>query len=256
MKSSVMRLIVTVLLVVFLTGSSSMPAFAAASPYAAFSYSKIDPSWGEITKAEFNDLMKELKHPTSYLMQYYAITQYLVLISPPAPSLEAMMQEVIPQSIVMDEEECARLKAYIDKTKPANQNAKKIARVCWALYHLYQGIYDSSFPYLTTDLDLTIALTPDADANTEETLTLETINPEHLTVKSLDWINREIEGIRSILSYCQDYYKDWDTANTTVTRMITLLEIRHNYFRNYFQREGYVFPEHVEYPIPTWKLGR
>ncbi|MEA4929433.1 MAG: hypothetical protein VB104_12260 [Candidatus Limiplasma sp.] len=255
MKNTAPRFVTTLLLTVLLTGAVTGAACAAASPYADFSYSKIDPSWGVVTKEEFNALMKDVKHPTSYSTQFSAIMQYLGWISPPSPSLEALIHEVTTRQIVIHEEEIARLKAYIDKVKPSNQNAKKIARVCWDIHYLYQEIYDFEFPYLVIERNLSSALTPDANADTEETLTLETIDPEHLTQKSLYWINKEIEGIRSILSYYQDYYKDWDTAKSTVTRMITLLEIRHNYFRSYFQHEGFVFPEHVDYPIPTWKLG-
>lgn len=215
--------------------------------FADFKFDKVNSSFTDVTKDAFNEELKKIKHPDSYTDQFQAIVQMIEwTVRPVAFSLT----DSISWRVVIYNEEIARLKEFIENTKPSKKNASKIARVTWDILYFYNNtIYQSLFPQLG---DMSKAL--NADNTEEQTFDLETLDAEHLTPESLNWLNGQIDLIRNILSFSQNNVSDWDTAMETSTNLIKLLEIRNDFFMNYF-RERVAFPDYVSYPVPTWKLG-
>lgn len=249
------RLVIILVLVCFL---GILPPIQASA--ISYSYDQLTPFWQtNFTKEEFNQLVKEIKHPKSYIEQWQALEQYSAFTT------EWSLRESFTREIVVYETEIARLKAFIDEVKPSSKNAKKISRVAWGIKFLYNGLYDVSYPYFFSGHDPLIILFPNVEG---ATITLDTIDPERLTPNSLNWVNKQIELITTILGFAQDKVSDWDTAKETVDKLLHLYEIRHEFFMAYIKTHEVlfpdeqpeqlaipVFPDQVDYLVPTWKLG-
>ena len=116
------RLVIILVLVCFL---GTLPIQASAISY---SYDQLTPFWQtNFTKEEFSQLVKQIKHPKSYIEQWQALKQYSAFTT------ERSLRESFIQEIVSSEMEIVRLKKFIDGVKPSSKNAKKISRVAWGM---------------------------------------------------------------------------------------------------------------------------
>lgn len=249
------RLVIILVLVCFL---GILPPIQASA--ISYSYDQLTPFWQtNFTKEEFNQLVKEIKHPKSYIEQWQALKQYSAFTT------ERSLRESFIQEIVSSEMEIARLKKFIDEVKPSSKNSKKISRVAWGMKFLYNDLYDVSYIDFLPNHDPFSVLFPNVEG---ATITLDTIDPERLTPNSLNWVNKQIELITTILGFAQDKVSDWDTAKETVDKLLHLYEIRHEFFMAYIKTHEVlfpdeqpeqlaipVFPDQVDYLVPTWKLG-